>query len=234
MGARNSLQGDALTQAAIGVLGVLSLVIFRERWERSKAVERIDRAVESMAHPKPWQVLDEKLTWDIRSPHSATSVSERDLRFLGPEVLTIHEFERGTAGSVTQRRCRGAARGDPLRPLRVLEPGVLGPEGRMYHVICLEDAWRKGDRMSLRYERQLTNTFMADRENVSKEVQFDTVCLVIRVAWPPEKPPTTVRLERANGQSQPLHPKDRQGRATIEETIDRPHVGEVINIAWTW
>src|SRR4051812_7341681 len=85
LGALNSLEGDALTQAAIGLLAVLSIVIFRERWERRKASEGIDRAVQSVNHARPWQVLDETLTWDIRSQQSASSLSERDLRFLGAE-----------------------------------------------------------------------------------------------------------------------------------------------------
>jgi hypothetical protein len=233
MGARNQLEGDALTQAAIGLLGALSFVIFRERWERRKAVEGVDRAVQSIGRPRPWEVLDEKLTWDIRSPQSATCLSERDLRVLGPEVFTIHEFERGTTGAVTQRRASGAAPGDPLAPLRVLEPGILGPEGRMYHVICLERAWTRGERLRLRYERQLTNSFLAERENVSKQVQSETDRLVMRVAWPAEKPPTAVRLERTTGQNA-LHPKTRQERARIEETIENPRVGEVITISWTW
>jgi hypothetical protein len=234
LGAFNQLKGDGLTQAAIALLGVLSLVVFRERWERGKAVASINRAVESMGAPRQWQVLDETLTWNIRSRNSAESISERDLRFLGAEVFTIQEFERGTSGSVTQRRCEGAAPGHPLQPLRVLEPGMLGPEGRMYYVVCLESVWRRGDRMRLRYERQLTNSFLADRENVGKQVQVETDRLVMRVAWPRKEPPTEIRLERTGGHSELLHPEMLDGRATVQQTIDSPRLGEVINISWTW
>jgi hypothetical protein len=233
LGAFDQLEGDGLTEAAIALLGVLSIAVFRERWERRKAVEAVNRAVDSVGRPRAWQVLEETLTWNIRSPTSAESVSERDVRFLGPEVFTIQEFERGTSGSVTQRRCQGAARGHPLQPLRVLEPGILGPEGRMHYVICLEGVWRRGDRMTMRYERQLTNSFLAERENVSKEVQRETDRLIIRVAWPRAKPPTEVRLER-NGHTELLHPRMRDGRATVEQIIDNPPLGEVINIVWTW
>ena len=233
LGALNHLKGDALTQAAIGLLGVLGFVIFRERVERRKAVEGIDRAVESIGAAKPWQVLQEDLTWDIRSPESATCVSERDVRFLGAEVFTIYEFERGTTGRVTQRICKGAARGDALRPLHILQ-SFVGPDGLLYQLISLEEVRRRGDRMDLRYERQLTGSFLGDRENVSKEVQFETDRLVMRIGWPATKPPATVRLERTNRPSETVDTKSRKGRVTLEKTIDNPRIGEVINISWTW
>ena len=234
LGARNQLKGDELTQAASVLLGALSFVIFRERWERAKASESVERAVASFGIEKPWQVLDEILTWDIRSPSSASTVSQRDIRFLGTEVFTIHEFERGTSGSVTQRRARGAVRGEQLQPLQVVEPGILGPEGRVYHVIVLDGMRRRGDRMDLRYERQLTNSFLADRENVGVVVQNEIDRLVVRVQWPDGKRPTSVRLERPDRESKSLEPKIRSGRATIQETIDHPELGDVINITWTW
>ena len=233
LGFVNKLKDDALTQATVGLLGVLALVIFRERWERHKSVESIDRAVAAVGSDKTWQVLDEELTWDIQSPELAISTCDRDLRFLAPEVISIYEFQTNPAGTVANYSCKGGRRGDPMRDLTMLPP-VASADGRTYRLISLEGVWRRGERMKFRSTRELQGTFLQNQENVSKLVQIPTDRIVFRILWPEGKPPAMVRLERDGRESELLKPRIREKRTQLEKSIENPQLGERINVWWTW
>src|SRR5215211_1410161 len=135
MGARNTLHDDGLTQATIALLGVLSLVIFRERWERKKIVDKVDSAMASVGSAKPWHVLEDVTTWDIKRPELATTTSVKDLRFLHNEVVSIYEFQAITTGAVTMPTYRGGAVGGPQVDLPLAERFTAG--GRTYLLISL-------------------------------------------------------------------------------------------------
>jgi hypothetical protein len=95
LSARGDLHGDVLTEANIALIIAVTLVIFRDRWERqetitqlqrsirqerkdavlkiqgavcterTKAVAGIERAISALNGSKAWRILEEHVSWDL-------------------------------------------------------------------------------------------------------------------------------------------------------------------------
>jgi hypothetical protein len=227
-----------LTRASILLLAALAIAVIRERAERRAMTERIENKLTLAVADKPWQVLDEKLMWDLSQSNGyAKAIAEKELQFMQDEVFSVYEFQFSPPGKLLSHVCEGGERGVPMEELRIVPDGFHGPDGRIYRLISLERVWHRGEIMAFRSERHLQDYFSKSREDVSKDVTVPTTRVSMRVKWPADRKPTAVWLERSGrGRS---HIKLRRRRRSGDpwshtEVITDPKVGERIMLRWTW
>ena len=240
-GIRETLKGDELTQATVALLGVLAIVIFRERWERTKAVEGVERALNVATAVKPWRVLNAKMTWELVAQDGSLAIAttEKDLRIEQDEVFAIHEWHSRPIGEVTRHEFFGRPAGEAtFRPLRMMLEDLPGPGGRTYRIISLEGLWRRGQRLTYRSERDLKDFFKEPRESIAVVIEVPTDEITITVIWPKEKKPYAVELERSGRVAEPIDASSLKGagkgRVKHVERISAPKLGEKITISWQW
>ncbi len=106
----------------------------------------------------------------------------------------------------------------------------------------LDRPWERGEVMAIETERTLKNSF--DHEStewVQVKIVYPTVRCSLHVVWPPNRPPTYLKLSRASGAPSvptviPLAVlKDAGDRKVLEAyAVAQPEVGEVITLTWQW
>lgn len=235
LSALGTISGDSIVQANLALLGVLAVVLFRERWVRVDAQERADRSVSALASDRPWQVLEEELHWDITDRLLATATATREIRFTQPESVSVYEFQSTPpGGNLLMHKCEGRRRKtDTPRNLPILGK-ITGELGRSYTLISLERIYTLGDHLHWTSVRKLQGYFPGKTENVSKNIMMPTDHLTMRVVWPPDCAPHEVRLERTGEQPRVLDTRIKGGRAVVVATISDARLGETISIAWDW
>lgn len=235
LGALGTISGDSIVQANLALLGVLALGLFRERWLRVGAQERVDRDASALASDRPWQVLEEELRWDITDQLLATATATREIRFTQPESVSIYEFQSTPPGAkLLLHRCEGRRRKtDTPRNLPIVGE-ITGELGRSYTLISLERIYSAGDHLHWTSVRKLQGYFQAKTENVSKAIKMPTDHLTLRVTWPPDCAPHEVRLERTGDPARLLETRIKTGRAYVVAMISDARLGETISIAWDW
>jgi hypothetical protein len=148
----------------------------RERAGRESLVVHIERAAELARADTGWQVLDERLVWDLSGPEGsyAKATAEKELLFTQDEVFSIYEYQFKSPGVVLSHVCEGGARGQAMVALPILQKDFPGPEGRVYRLISLQRIWHRGEIMAFRSERELEGHFCEQTEDVMKEVSVET------------------------------------------------------------
>jgi hypothetical protein len=229
-----------LVQATVALLVALAIAIIRERRERKAMSDRVEAAVTLASADKPWQVLDERLEWDLIEPagNHAKATTEKVLQFMQDEVLSVYEYQYKPGGAVLRHTCRGGARGEPKVDLPIIQTDFPGPDSRVYRLISLQRVWRRGEIMEFESERVLADHFLEDKERVSKEVSVPTARVAMKVVWPPGRRPTAVWIERTGRQPRnvPLRELRRVGRDRhcYEEVLQDATMGEKITLKWDW
>ena len=151
LGIVGALAGEALATATLGVLAALAASTIRERFERLRstdatrkltaearadtiaALEDLRELARVAASDKPWQVIDEATTWDLRTATEAKVTSERKIRFLQAQTAAVWERSRSSASAaVVGHLCRGGPLGGPLRSWPVPEDGFLEGDSRLF------------------------------------------------------------------------------------------------------
>jgi hypothetical protein len=241
LGIHDTLKGDELAQATIALLGVLAIVIFRERWERRAAVDGIQQALTVVDESYPWRVLDEEAVWDIQSTDGSRALAtlRRDMMLTLSESFVIYEFRyhQPNGGTVADHRCFGKTKDGAEQSLPIIQDDFEGKENRIYRLISLRRPWKRGEVLSFRSERDLVNYFPGDRETVSKEVAVPTARVRLSVMWPASRKPKALWLERSATGPKPvnlLEIRKKDGRPTYRTTINDPQLGERIIIRWDW
>jgi len=238
-----SLTGDFGTQgvalASAGLLVAIAIGFVRERAGRESLVVHIERAAELARADTGWQVLDERLVWDLSGPEGsyARATAEKELLFTQDEVFSIYEYQFKSPGFVLSHVCEGGARGQPMVALPILQKDFPGPEGRVYRLISLQRIWHRGEIMAFRSERELEGHFCEPTEDVMKEVSVETARVSMRIVWPSGSKPKALWLERSN--VQPVNiPSARlkrvNGRWSYDELVENPRLGEKIILRWEW
>ncbi|HEY4812380.1 MAG TPA: hypothetical protein VIH71_15110 [Solirubrobacteraceae bacterium] len=238
-----SLTGEidtkGLTLASAGLLVAIAIALVRERSGRESLVAHIERASELARSDKGWQVLDERLVWDLSGPEGsyAKATAEKELLFTQDEVFSIYEYQYKSPGVVLTHVCEGGVRGQPMADLPIIQKDFPGPEGRVYRLISLQRIWRRGEIMAFRSVRELKDHFCEVTEDVTKEVSVQTASVSMRIVWPPGSKPKALWLERSNGQ--PVHIplarlKHANGRWSYNELVENPRLGEKIILRWDW
>jgi hypothetical protein len=240
-GLQNDLKGDELTQATVALLAVLAIVIFRERWERSRAVRSVEAALSVATSAKPWRVLNANMTWELLASDGSKAIAraDKDIRFEQDEVFSLYEWQSRPVGTVTRHECQGRAAGSAaFRPLPIIYDALPGPGGRTYRVISLEGVWRRGQRMTYRSERELQDFFKEPRENVSVRVDVPTDHISLTVIWPRDRKPRHIEVERSGRAADIIDIKQLkragQGRSKHVVTVAAPTLNEQITISWDW
>jgi hypothetical protein len=229
-----------LVQATVALLVALAIAIIRERRERRAMSERVEAAVRLASADKPWQVLDEKLVWDLSDPDGkyATASTQKELQFMQDEVLSVYEYQYKPQGTVVSHTCRGGPRGEPKTELPIIQTDFPGPDSKVYRLISLQRVWRRGEIMEFESERVLADHFLDTHERVSKEVSVPTARVSMRVEWPPGRRPGAVWVERTGKplRNVPLSNLRRMGRdrCCYEEILQAPTIGERISLKWDW
>lgn len=230
------IDAKGLTLASVGLLVAVAIALVRERVERDSLLSHIKEASELARADKPWQVLDERLVWDVSGLGGsyAKATVEKELQFMQDEVFSIYEYQYKSHGRVLTHVCQGGVRGGPMANLPIIQKDFPGPEGRVYRLISLQRIWRRGEIMAFRSDRELEDHFCEVQEDVSKEVSVQTARVSMRVIWPPDSKPKAVWLERGERQVhiEPARLKHAGGRWSYEEVIEDPQLGEKIILKW--
>ncbi len=240
LAALDEVGNQGLTQAAVALLAALAIAIVRERFERRRMSDRIERAVR-IAQPgaNSWQILDERLVWDLADENGerAVATTEKQYLFTQVEIFSVYEYQYKPVGEVISHECFGGERGGQLDKLPIIREGFPGPEDRLYRLVSLERVWRKGEIMEFRSKRELKDFFRDKREKVSKEVSVPTSRASMCVRWPLTRKPTAIWLERSKRAPQRVDlarlRRDRD-RWTLTQTFSNPEVGERIIVRWDW
>jgi len=240
-GLRNQLEGDELAQATVAVLGVLALVILRERRQRSGAVERVERMLTTATSEKSWRVLNADMSWELLETDGTRAVARaaKEIRIEHDEVFSIYEWQSRPVGEVAQLSYEGRASEErQFREFPIIYRNLPGPEGRTYNVISLEGMRRRGQRMTYCSERLLEDSFTEARENVSVRIEIPTDHITLTVVWPKDRKPHQLEVERSGRVAEVIDlgrlKRAGQGRTKHVERISSPRLGETIVISWQW
>lgn len=234
LGTLGDVQIDTLTTAALAVLAALAGVTFRERMERRRTVDAMTLLVNTVHSDKPWHVLKEALSWDLTSTRQATAQSEKEIRFLHAQTVTVWEFSAGPDGAtVIDHTCTGGPVDQALRDWPVMNSTFMD-NNRRYRVVSTNALWRRGQRAIWNSKRELEDFFPETTEAVAKIVQMPTDELTMRVTWPANHAPTTVCLCRDDDTRFLTPLTNAAGRAYVAERILSPPIGETVAINWEW
>jgi hypothetical protein len=237
LGELGAIHGDHLTEATLVVLGVLAFGVIKERFERRRLAEQIDRSVALVAATKPWQVLYEHMLWDLESQDQATATVEKEMLITQDEVMSVYEYQYNAPGRDAVREYRGGVQGRPLQDLPIIRKDFAGLNGRFYRLISLERVCRVGEIMRIESVRKLEGRFPGPQENVSKEVAAPTTRLSIEVVWPAGRKPRGVWIEQTGQPQRMIHLSRlsrRGGRWKYKEEFATPNPGERIALRWDW
>lgn len=235
LGMLGEVQIDTLTTACLGVLAALAGVIFRERLERRKTLDEMTLLENTARSDKPWHVVKETLSWDLANARDATSKSEKEIRFLHAQTVSVWEFCLVPGGGTVVRfACTGGPVGQTQRDWPVMNQTFVD-NGRRYHVVSTNGIWRRDDRAIWTSNRELQDFFPDTTESVAKVVLMPTDELAMQVTWPVDHAPTRVCLSRGDDEKRFLTARtSAAGRAYVAETFVSPRIGEKIAIEWDW
>jgi len=240
LGLVGMLHGDHLTEATVGVLAVLSATLVRDRWRRERLGEAVQDVLAVSRTGKPWEVLSAEFSWELFDAEGrrAQARSNKVVRFLQDEVLTIYEFSRPD-GRVTEHVCKGSLLGERLkRDLPVMHDGFPGPRNRRYRIISLENVMRRGQRMEIESVRTLNDSFLLPHESVMVEIEVPTDEITMSITWPADRVPNKVQFARDDEPvttvGSDLH-RLPDGRNRFDHRVSGSiEMGEHFVVSWDW
>jgi membrane protein implicated in regulation of membrane protease activity len=240
LGVFGLVKGDNLTSATLFVLAVLGFALIRERSHRLRTNENVAslaedvagtrEAVSSLHSGSPYHVLLDEATWDISAPDGskAKGARKKKIKFVQNRVFALYDFAEGDG------------REDDVRYTPGTKVHEFPFEGRRYRVISLGRFYSRDDEIDFSIERNLTDSFLKQSENIGVRTLDITNRLRMNVIWPRDRKPRAVRLGKttASGVS---HYDDvtaqmtvRDGRPFYSVEIAEPEQGGLITVEWEW
>jgi len=239
LGFTGDLDEKQLISAALVVLSLLAFSLLRERLLRTDTREtvealdgRLDDATDSinaLQSGNPYRVICHETTWDIIEPDGSLVIATRrkEIRIDQNNVFALHDFAWGD-GSRENEYSPGEA---------VAE---FHGEGRTHQLIALGRIYYRGEDLDFNVKRTVRDGFLGDHEFVSIDTRDATEKLRVKILWPPDRPPTALRLVRSTP-SMEFRNTDvfdqvaqKDGRPTYEGEFHDPEQGGSTTIEWEW
>jgi hypothetical protein len=247
-----------LQAAVVGVIAVLAFTLVRERYQRDRLAEVVERkltvgdtlqqavqdTLDSLQSPYGWETLQSTFNWTLSGPRGADCRYEslRVLRFVRNEMFVVYEFCKGD-GNTEQHKCwqRVPTIDDGQlttcdQPLAVAAEGVPGPRGQKYRLISLGGMFSRGETFDLVTTRHLRNSFAENRESISISPDVPTYDIEFAVTWPEQVRPTNVQFSDGAfffNVDEELA-LDGQGRWSYKGHIQTPKLHGRYELRWIW
>jgi hypothetical protein len=237
---------DAVRAATLAVLALVALTLVRLRSAREEterhvesigkslgatqnSIDALQDAVAAIEGGEPWRVVDCALEWDIQSRELAKFTKWRRLRFYRNEVLALHDWFAGD----------GESRNEAVKPGTFVEEPKQKIGEKEYSLILLPHPYKRGETQDFTLTREILNGFPNDEdEQVAIEVLEETEHATISVVWPPDKPPTEVRLQGKRVEAKTIPGDDvpllADGRRRYSHELIRPNLGDTLTLFWDW
>ncbi len=182
------------------------------------------------ASENPYVVIKHEAELELLDPEGATAIyrKRQKVRFLQNNVIAYQDQAWGD--------------GDIFADYKV-SPGVAVDryrEGHLHHVlISLRGARHRGDVEEFHIQRTIKNGFLEPVETFQVEINHKTRQLSLRLIFPPDCYPQSVRLIEQNfNRAQVLDGAHRRtlpdGRHQFEWHTNRPRLFESYILRWEW
>jgi hypothetical protein len=248
-GLLGALHTDHLSEAMLGALAVLGLGLVRDRGQRreltdevlgvarsaddlERAISALTTEVERSQQSDQYEVLASEATWDIAQSGALVVGSKRRLlRFLRGHQVAVTDYSRIDSGQATDPVVE-----EPFEYVRTIPDS----SGTKHALIALDRAYQAGETVTLRLSREFRDSFLADEESVAHRVDDPTHSITMRVIWPADREPRSVRvwseLDPTLRRQVPLDELTLEdGRKMFTWSSAQPPLrGDRIAIVWLW
>lgn len=227
---------EHLVEGTAIVLAALSATLVRERVRRDRLAADVKSALDLVSASSPWEALSLRASWSLAGD-DATAVTEREIRVLQNDLLTIHDFSRADGVEEDVRYACGPSGAET--EMQILQKDVPGRRGRRYRVVSLGRVVERGARMRITCTRHLRGAFSKSSESVTTTIEMPTDRLELVVTFEAARPPSQVRLEADHGSApQTFMPTDLltlpDGGLEFRRSIERPSIDDVYAVSWDW
>ena len=218
----------------LALLGVTAFILLRDRGGRRR-VDEIADFVADLHSDLPYEIQTETNRWDIRDRGaSATFKQTKRLRLLRNYVSTLDHWTTSSSGRVTACESRWKLHSSPAWSTAPTVRKFPIDSGDKY-IFSLDSSRTRGEILDWEVTRELRDRFPEDRESVSVKVRNIAHELRLEVAWPTDRDPLSVEVNRGGRPGQIIRPERNNDGClqTVEEFADH-RLGEEISIEWTW
>lgn len=193
------------------------------------SIETLQAAVNAIEGGEPWRVVDSKTTYDMESRDVTRFRKWRLLRFYRNDVLSLYDWFAGDGKPANEHSSPGKF---------IVEPKQV-VDGKEYSLIFLPQKYKRADEQAFTLTRDIRGGFPDDdTEEVGLDIIEETEHAVLEVVWPPDKPPTAVRVSGKRIPAEQLSPSALQstgdGRLSFSYELERPRLGDSLSINWDW
>jgi|GEM_PF-1640370 len=223
---------EVVDSAILGLLGVTAIVLLRDRVGRDDLDDLRLLAGDAISD-RPYEVVRQHNHWDLTSREQTTMRVTEQLRFTHNDVSTIADWSTGD-GEVVRYDAKWKRPGSDawIDAKRIHNLPIRRGEKVIY---SLEEEHCRGDMIDWFIEREAMGRFPTQHESVSLSARTKSNHpRIMRITWPEGVNPTNIEMRFQGQPARPLYPRSKDGRAFIEETINRLPVGESVEITWTW
>ena len=202
---------------------------------------KMETAIGEALSSAPYHNIRLRATWDIESREKAVYSRTKMIRFTRDGNLAISEGSHTDATSESWTILGREAGSQYSFLLERAGRPYEGSQDRSMWVVPLNRSWDRGEALEITTTRELVGAFPNDSgESITIGFDRPTDDCVVEVRWPANAPPTSLRLYRTWGERKldvtfDISTLGRHGaRAVLFHRIDRPEVGELITLSWTW
>lgn len=225
---------ELVDSAILALLGVTAIVLLRDRIQTGQSdLSDLRRLAGDAISDRPYEVVWQTKEWDLKDrENTAIKLTER-LRFTRNDVATIAHWSSGDGEDTRNVAKWRRSEGTPwIDAKKIYEFPVRGGEKVIY---CFDEEHSRGDMLDWCIERDAVRRFRTAHESVTTRARTKSDHpRVMRITWPADSPPSHVEIRFEGSPARSLSPRDKDGRAYVEEKIVGLDVGEAVELAWTW
>lgn len=223
---------EVVASAILGLLGVTSVVLLRDRVGRDDLGD-LRRLAGDAISDRPYEVVWQNNHWDLKDKERTTIKVTEQLRFTRNDVATIAHWSSGDGQDERNDAKWRRSRGKPwIEAEKIYEFSVRNGKKVIY---CFDEEHNRGDMLDWAIERDAVGRFPTKHEGVELQARTESEHpRVMRITWPSEAPPSHVEIRHGDMPARTLNPRRKSGRPYVEEKIAGLAVGETVRIDWTW
>jgi hypothetical protein len=223
---------EVVNAAILGVVGAIALSLLRGRGNRD--LNALTQLAGDAISDRPYEIIWQKNHWDLIDRDHAFVKSTELLRFTRNDVATIADWSRGP-GRIESARAKWRRSHD--------NQWIEAREIHAFHVrrggdktiYCFEEEHNRGDMLEWSVEHNFLGRFPNRNESVGFEARTRSEHpRIMRITWPADAPPMNVELRYEREAARELQPREKDGRAYVEEKVPGLGIGQSVEISWNW
>ena len=209
-----SPSAEVVDSAILGLLGVTSVVLLRDRVGRDD-LDDLRRLAGDAISDRPYEVVWQNNHWDLKDREHTTIKVTEQLRFTRNDVATIAHWSRGDGVDERNDARWRRARGKPwIEAEKIYEFPVRNGKKVIY---CFDEEHNRGDMLDWAIERDAVGRFPTKHEGVELHARTNSDHpRVMRITWPIDAPPSHVEIRHGELPARTLGLRRKAGRPYVK------------------